>query len=576
MLDQKNFTKKRWRQKQLPLLNTLEGWSYRLFGGVAPKFLANVFELKDMLQKAGIKIHPTTYVSLMFFVTLLCLPITIVSIILLYLFQFLPLVFLVPVPSFVMIAFIVVPMSMSGERANALERDMPFAATYVTVMATGGIPPYESFRRLSEVELMPAMQKEAKEITKDVELFGIDPLSAMEKAGRENPLNTFRDFVGGYASTVIIGGDVVHFLETKAQDIFKTRAVRVKMAAERLGMLLETFIIVMVLMSLCFYILFSVDAIYSVGGGLQSTMLMYTYVFTPMLSIVFIYLAHGMQPKTPVTDSRPYKVFAISIVASMPILLLFTGLFGLVKTPFNNLIDMGTVIGMFLIASTTPAALVKGRISRKTFATEEGIANFLRDLTEVRKTGLAPEKCIESLSRRDYGEFSKELNRIAAKISWGVSVKKVIFDFVKRTRSWMSQIVMFLLMEAVDVGGGTIAMVESLAKFNMMTREVEKEKKASLRPYVFVPYFAAILLVATTLMTLAFTSKTISIGGTIQVDLSSLTTLFTISVIIHCYLIGLVAGKISEESVASGFKHSVLLVIIAIIAAKFTPLLMNF
>jgi len=559
----------------LQLLNTLEGWSYRLFGRLAPVFLANVFELKNTLQIAGIKIHPLTYVSLMFFITLLCIPVTIVAIILLYVFRFLPLIFLVPLPAFVMIAFLIVPMSMAGSRATALERDMPFAATYVTVMATGGIPPYVSFKRLSEVELMPAMRKEAKEITKDVEVFGIDPLSAMEKAGRQNPLGTFRDFVGGYASTVIIGGDVVHFLETKAQDIFKARATKVKAAAERLGMLLETFIIVMVLMSLCFYILFSVDAIYSIGGGLQSTMLMYTYVFTPMLSIVFIYLAHGMQPKTPVTDMRPYKVFAISIIASIPILLLLTGFFGFIRTPFDSLIDLPTAVGIFLIASTAPAALVRGRISRKIFATEEGIANFLRDLTEVRKTGLAPEKCIESLSRRDYGEFSKELNRIAAKISWGVSVKKVIFDFVQRTKSWISQIVMFLLMEAIDVGGGTIAMVESLAKFNMMTREVEKEKKTSLRPYVFVPYFAAILLVATTLMTLAFTAKTISLGGTITIDLSSLTTLFTTSVIIHSYLIGLVAGKISEESVAAGFKHSVLLVIISIIAAKFTPVLMG-
>jgi flagellar protein FlaJ len=302
---------------------------------------------------------------------------------------------------------------------------------------------------------------------------------------------------------------------------------------------------------------------------------MYTYIFTPMLSFVFIYLAHGMQPKTPVTDMRPYKVFAISIIASIPILLLLTGFLGFIKTPFDRSLDMPTTVGIFLITSTAPAALVRGRISRKIFATEEGIANFLRDLTEVRKTGLAPEKCIESLSRRDYGEFSKELNRIAAKISWGVSVKKVLFDFVKKTKSWMSQIVMFLLMEAIDVGGGTIAMVESLAKFNMMTREVEKEKKASLRPYVFVPYFAAILLVATTLMTLAFTAKTVSIGGAIKVDLSSLTTLFTTSVIIHSYLIGLVAGKISEESVAAGFKHSVLLVIISIIAAKFAPLLLG-
>ena len=55
---------------------------------------------------------------------------------------------------------------------------------------------------------------------------------------------------------------------------------------------------------------------------------------------------------------------------------------------------------------------------------EQGVTNFLRDLTEVRKTGLSPEKCIESLSKRDYGTFSKELRKISSEISWGIPIKK--------------------------------------------------------------------------------------------------------------------------------------------------------
>jgi hypothetical protein len=37
-------------------------------------------------------------------------------------------------------------------------------------------------------------------------------------------------------------------------------------------------------------------------------------------------------------------------------------------------------------------------------------------------------------------------------------------------------------------------------------------------------------------------------------------------------LIGVVAGKISEESIAAGFKHASILVIIAVVAAKVVPL----
>ena len=167
----------------MPLIDTLEGMSFRIFGSIAPGFLRNVFEFKDYLKRAGIKIYAETYVSLMFFVALLTLPISIVAVVLLYFTQLIPLVLLVPVPAYVMIGFIVMPMSRATERATVLEREVPFAATYITVMATGGIAPYASFKRLSNVELMPATRKEAKEIIKDVEIFGIDPLTAMAAAG---------------------------------------------------------------------------------------------------------------------------------------------------------------------------------------------------------------------------------------------------------------------------------------------------------------------------------------------------------------------------------------------------------
>jgi flagellar protein FlaJ len=552
----------------LPLLEKLEGWSYRIFGRWAPKFLHGVFEFREYLQRADIKIYPETYVSLMFLMALLTLPVSVVAVLLIYLFQWIPLIFLVPMPLYVMIGFIIVPMSKASERATSLEREMPFAATYVTVMASGGIPPYVSFKRLTEVDLMPAMQKEAKEIIKDVEIFGIDPLTALENAARKNPLDIFSDFVQGYASTVVIGGDITHFLETKSQDVFKTRSLRVKMAAERLGMLLESFIIIMVLMSLCFYILFSVESLYSTGISMYSGMIMYTYVFTPMLSVVFIYLAHGMQPKTPITDWRPYKVFGVSTVFAILVFVLLTFLLGWV-------VDLPTAVAITLFITVAPAAIVQIRIASKKASIEKGVANFLRDLTEIRKTGLSPEKCIESLSGRDYGEFSKELRKITSEISWGVPVRKVIMDFVKRTKSWLTQIVMFLLVETIDVGGGTIEMIESLARFNQVTQDVEKEKKMAVRPYVMIPYFAAVLLVATTIMMLMFTTQTLGVASTRPVDIEYLKVIFTTSTIVHSYLIGLVAGKISEESVAAGFKHSAILVIIAIVAAKMVPVLLG-
>ncbi len=558
-------------------LDSFQGWSYRIFGGLALKFLRNVFEFKGELKKAGMKIHPETYISMMFFCALLTIPVSIAGIILLYFFKFIPLIFLVPAPFFVMIMFIVTPSMKAGERARALEREMPFAAAYISVMASGGISPYTSTKRLAQVDIMPAMRKEAREIMREVEVFGVDPLTALQRSAENNPLDLYKDFMSGYASTVITGGDIGHFLESKTYDIFKMRSLRMKVAAERLGTLLESFIIVMVLMSLCFYILFSVEAIYSTGMSIYSTMIMYTYLFAPMLSMVFIYLAHGMQPKSPLNDWRPYKVAVLSSAIAGLVLMLLTSFLGMISIPV--FVDLATALAISLFIATAPPAIVHTRLAGRKQQLEKGLASFLRDLTETRKTGMSPEKCIENLAKRKYGEFSKELTNISSKLSWGIPLRKVFIGFMKRTKSWLAQLVVFLLVEAIDVGGGTIGMLESLTRFNNMTQEVEKEKRMASRPYMIIPYFAAIMLMSTTLLTLLFVGKTVSIAETAansNFDLAAISTTFTVSVIVHVFMIGLVAGKIAEESVAAGFKHSALLVVITLLASVVVPQLVTF
>ena len=567
----------------MPLLDKLEAWSFRFFGRFAPYILKNIFpQIKNSLEKGRVRIYSESYISLMLFIVMLTLPVSVFAVAVALTFGFLPILVLAFLPLFVIFGFLVVPMNNASERSSGVEREMPFAAAYISVMSSGGIAPYTSFKRLTQVDLMPAMSKEARDIIKDVEIFGIDPLTALDLAAKKTPLDIFKDFLSGYASTVIIGGDIGHYLERKAEDIFKIRALRVKAAAERLGMLLETFIIVMVMMSLCFYILFAVNGIQSgtnasADVSQYSGILMYTYIFTPMLSMMFIYLAHSMQPKTPVLDMRPYKVFGLTCVLAIIVFLLLTNFMGTTQLPiFTQLqamgVDLPVALAVALFISAAPAAIIHIRLTKTKTSMELGVSNFLRDLTEVRKTGLSPEKCIESLSKREYGVFGKELRKISSEISWGIPAKKVMMDFLHRTRSWMVQIVMFLLVETIDVGGGTVAMIESLARFNNLTQEVEKEKKMSVRPYVMMPYLASILLVATTIMMMGLTTG-VAVPGmdAAPKDNTLMQVVFISSVIFNSYLIGIVAGKISEESVGAGFKHAAILVLISIIAAKIIP-----
>jgi flagellar protein FlaJ len=117
-------------------------------------------------------------------------------------------------------------------------------------------------------------------------------------------------------------------------------------------------------------------------------------------------------------------------------------------------------------------------------------------------------------------------------ISWGLPLSKIYQEFVKRTYGWLERAGMFILIDAIDVGGGAPETLEVLTTFSEDLEEIERQKRATLRPLMMIPYLTALLLV-------------------------------TVVVI-------LVAGKISTSRVAGGFVHAVILSAVSLIAIWIT------
>ena len=84
---------------------------------------------------------------------------------------------------------------------------------------------------------------------------------------------------------------------------------------------------------------------------------------------MFIYLAHSMQPKTPIVDMRPYKVYGISGVLGVLLFLLLTNFMGHVQLPLfsalQTVIDLPIAIAIALFVSAAPAAIVHTRIATR-------------------------------------------------------------------------------------------------------------------------------------------------------------------------------------------------------------------
>ncbi len=507
---------------------------------------------------------------------------------------FLKLFFIFPLLLFVI--FLVIPDIRLSMWTEGLETETPFIGTFVSVMATGGISPYHAIKAFATNKILPTFSLIAQRIITLVSVFGKDPLTAIEETSRYIPSRDLKELLTGYVTSVRTGGDFVHFLFVKTETLFRDRIVKMRQIGEKMGMLMEVFIALTILLSLGLY------AIYIVNTALPETstpfmsgtsFFVFAFLFTPFLSMVFIYLIDLFVPKYPHPDWSILKVGIISFIISSIIfftffivpalnpLLLSIPFIGKINSMFDKFIfSLGfssgartpLILAFWIILGSVPPAILEIKRSREERDVEDNLALFLRDLVEARKAGLSPEKCIIQLKDRDYGFFSKRLKVIANQLSWGVPLREIYRYFASTTRTWLSKMLVFLLVEAIDYGGGSVKTLESLAMYSEMMKSVQKEKEGNLKPLLIVVYLGTLILVVAVILLLSFVNVSLKIAGS-GVAYESFLSKFVSPIIINVALSGLIAGKISSGSVSTGFKHIVALTTITVLALWLTPMI---
>ena len=570
-------------------------FSYQYFDWMG-RILAKAFysnsrvKLEKILEDGGLRIFPQAYFAMAGFIFILSVILT-ASIIILTGF-----IFIAPTPLLIILLGYAFPKILAQDRAQKIDLEVPFAGTYISVMSTGGLSPYESLKKLKDCDLLPNISNAVNDIEIDVRVKGLDPVSAIEKSALNLPSKDYRDLMLGYTSTLRTGGDVIHYLLVRTETMFKDLAVKVKTFGERAGTLMEAYITISILMTLTLTVMFmttlSLQQFWH-GTLSASTFLLYGYIILPLISLLFIYLSDSQQLSRPLNDWRTYKVF----LATLPItiFLVFTMFVPFAApqltlpfaTPFVGFIvwfrnalglsvgyDAALGMGLALLVGAIPAAIANSHYGQKGKGLERDVSSFMRDLTEARKAGAAPESCVENLSGRNYGKFTPILETAITQIRWGLPFGVIYATFKEKIKSWIALINMYLLVDAIAVGGGTPETLETLTHFSETLSSLEKEKNQSLRPLVFMPYIGAGILLFSTIIFLGFSGNVMSSYNQ-TIPFPMVATLILPPLMFQIFFTGLVTGKIGSGETSAGFKHAAILIAVALILLPIANLLMK-
>jgi len=473
---------------------------------------------------------------------------------------------------------------LQKKQSSQIDHELPFVAMMFTVMAASGVTLYESWKKLRSITLLPTIQKEAGDVVRRVEVLGHDALTVMYKKAEKTKSKLYRDFLAGYVSAVKSGGDLVSFLNSKLRSIFEMRSAAANQSVERLGTLVEVYS-VMLIVSLCMYLLvivvYSTSFVLELGATPRTSTEIYLLIFfaTPLISLVFMVFAHKMQRSTLIGVKEPYQraVFPIIGTLCLIVAVTFVPQLGFI----TELLPLPLLISICLLIISIPPAISYHSIAKRNFSAEEEMPSFLRDVTEARKTGLSPEKSIIHASKRKgHGEFSEHLRLIRDQLEWGISLRKIFGNIKKEIQSWPVLVNFLILVETIEVGGGSTTALEILSEYSEKNRDIEKNKRDMLKPYIILSFIWSILM-ALTVTSIIYILTQISFPGLTEtpfVTIQAQVDVFSVGIIFQCWLSGFFIGKISEGTFAAGFKYSAMLVGAAyaslLISQKFLTTLM--
>jgi flagellar protein FlaJ len=284
--------------------------AYQLIGDKSARFLPLFKDLDQNLQKSGLRVNFKAYVSLTILASfLMTLPVAVATPVLLFF------VFKVPLGSVLLfgvggalftwalsvVGFYLYPVYRADKHKRELDDELPFTTGYMAILASAGVSPEKIFYSISTLNVPLAASSEARDIIKNINLFGLDVISALEKASSRTPSEKLRDMIEGIISTIHTGGNLGAFLREKFKTAMKLKRLSLKKYSDSLAVLSEVYVTILLTGPLLLVIMLSVMSVLGGGGlGILSSDLLLsllTYIGIPVCAVIFLIILDSSSPK---------------------------------------------------------------------------------------------------------------------------------------------------------------------------------------------------------------------------------------------------------------------------------------
>ncbi len=270
-------------------------------------------------------------------------------------------------------------------------------------------------------------------------------------------------------------------------------------------------------------------------------------------------------------------------------------LLALVILAFSFLYLMGTSLFYFLIAicfiiGGLPFFVSIILESQEIMERDEMFLEFSRNLIESVQAGTPISKSILNIQSKDYGKLNPYIQKLANQISLGIPIKAAFETFARDIGSTTVKRAVTIISESEKAGGQIEDVLESVVKSVSQIEKLKIERRAAMYNLVVQGYIIFLIFIV---IMLVMQYKVLPIASGLGQEVTGpegdivgddfmnifgsgeqratpeqLAAPFIWLLVVQGLFAGLVIGKLSEGNFKAGFKHSFILIMMAILASS--------
>ncbi len=297
------------KQKQEESVGVIHVYSYKLLNDHIKFLYPKLKSMEKSIKQAMMPIPFEVYVSSMVFFSLIAgICGMIIGIIATQFINIQPAIvgyLLPPITGMALMAMTfgilqIIPPVRVKNRSTKLLEEIPHFIGYMSTLATSGLSLEEIFKSIAKEETDEDIVKDAQFITRNIEILGMDLITAVKDLINRTPPGPYSELLEGAIITSQSGGDLKEYFNATAKVQLEEKKMLLQKTTESLGSVAEIYTILLIVFPLLAVIMLSIMGIMSpsLGGfDLLTLMNILTFAVVPLSGILMLVMMDTMVPK---------------------------------------------------------------------------------------------------------------------------------------------------------------------------------------------------------------------------------------------------------------------------------------